>query len=158
MARAARTSRKGPALPVSETSLHYAVADFLRLAWPPHLPWTHIPLGENRGDAMVRTDKQGRTYSFSPSGAKLKRMGAHAGWPDFIFILPNGQAAFIELKSTDGVLSDEQADVAVALRTARCGFVICRTLEEVEATLSRWLGLMDPPLALRPTSLSNSAA
>jgi hypothetical protein len=157
MARATRSSRRKPVVPVSETSLHYAVADFLRLAWPPELPWVHVPMGENRGDKITRTGKDGRAYTYSPSGAKLKRMGARPGWADLTFILPNGQAAFIELKSHDGVLSDEQADFAIEVRALKCGYQICRSLEEVEATLTRWLSLMDPPAALRPTSLSRAA-
>lgn len=125
-------------LRMSEKDLHYAVVDLLRLGWPSHLPWTHFPAGENRGDKITRTDKQGRTRTFSPSGAKLQRMGAQKGWPDFVFLLPNAEAAFMELKAADGSLSDEQAAFCVkAQRLGHC-YEICRTIEQVEAVLAVW--------------------
>ncbi len=116
-----------PAKPkTKEISLHMSTAAFIRYAWPGDLPWTHFPAGEKR-DART--------------GAKLKAMGMAAGWPDFIFLLPNGQAAFLELKASSGSLSDGQIEFRHKATALNCGFAVCRSLDEVEATLTRWLAL-----------------
>jgi hypothetical protein len=109
---------------VKEVSLHMSAAAFLRRAWPEHLPWSHFPAGERR-DAKT--------------GAKLKAMGLAPGWPDFIFVLPNGQAAFLELKAPDGQLSDNQIEFRDRVLALHCGYATARSLDEVERTLSRWL-------------------
>lgn len=134
MARATRklSSRRSP-----ERSLHIAVEQFLRLAWPDHLPYTHFPAGEKRDKAAA---------------GKLKAMGLKAGWPDFQFILPNGQAAFIELKAdNDSNLSDDQIKVRRKLVDLKCGYATARSVEDVERTLARWLALFD--LKLRASVL-----
>lgn len=114
--------RPGPK--VSETSLHMQVAGYLRRAWPAHLPWMHYPAGEKRD---VRT------------GAKLKAMGALAGVPDLIFIMPDKQIAFIELKRADGDLSQDQIKFRDRVRALGCAYVVCRSVEDVETTITRWL-------------------
>lgn len=119
---------------VSEARLHIAVAAFLRAAWPDDLIFFHTPNGEAR-----------------PGGAagKLKAMGVLPGVPDFTFLLPNGQAAFIELKARDGELSDAQIafrDKAVALH---CGYAVARSIEDVERVLSGWLALFGRKLKAR---------
>jgi hypothetical protein len=121
-----------PAKPkTKEISLHMTAAAFLRHAWPGDLPWTHFPAGEKR-DART--------------GAKLKAMGLAAGWPDFILLLPNGQAAFLELKASAGSLSDPQIEFRQKATALRCGYAVCRSLDEVEATLTRWLALFNRKL------------
>jgi hypothetical protein len=107
---------------------------FLRLAWPESLPYTHFPAGEARDER---------------TGGKLKRMGLKPGWPDFQFILPNGQAAFIELKTPSGVLSDEQIKVREKLIALRCGYATARDIEDVEKILTRWLGAFGMTLRAR---------
>lgn len=108
----------------SETALHMAVARFINLAWPRELPWTHFPAGELRSKA---------------AGGKLKAMGLKPGWPDFIFVMPNGQLAGLELKVGTNDLSDEQIDVRQRLIACRCGYATARSVEEAEAVLARWL-------------------
>lgn len=107
-----------------EVTLHMSVAAYLRHAWPADLPWSHFPAGEKR-DAKT--------------GAKLKAMGLAAGWPDFLFALPNGKLAGIELKAADGVLSDAQLTVRDQFVALRCGYATCRSVDEVETTITRWL-------------------
>ncbi len=116
MARAAR----------KEITLHTSAAALIRATWPRHLPWTHFPAGEHR-DART--------------GAKLKAMGLAPGWPDFLFVMPNGKLAGMELKFGAGELSTEQIDVRQAMLACKCGYAVCRSLDEVEATLSKWLAL-----------------
>lgn len=120
----ATRARKAP----KEIGLHMSVAAYLRRAWPEHLPWTHFPAGELR-DART--------------GGKLKAMGLAAGWPDFILMLPRGQVGFIELKRAGGSMSDAQADFREACIANGHGHAVCRSLEEVEAVVTRWLGAFD---------------
>lgn len=135
----ARSARKLPQIQ-SEDDLAKSVADYLRLAWPSALPWWHTPNGGKRV-TVTRTDRRtGKTYEFSPEAKKLKQMGVRAGVPDLTFILPNGQAAFIELKVGANDLSDEQADLREELLALRCGYATCRSVDEVETTITRWLG------------------
>lgn len=117
-----------------EQALHIAVEQFLRLAWPADLPYSHFPSGEQR-DIRV--------------AAKLKAMGLKPGWPDFIFLLPNGQAGFIELKAAYGRMSDGQDEFRDRVLALRCGHAICRSVEEVEATLKRWLAKFGRHLTAR---------
>jgi hypothetical protein len=123
-----------------ENPRHEAIAAYLDLAWPEHLPWTHFPAGENRGDHVTRKDRRtGKTYRYSPAGARLKRMGLKAGWWDFQFILPNAQFAMAEVKDDDGTLSDDQSAHLEKCQALKVAYAIWRTPEEAEQTVVRWL-------------------
>lgn len=127
--------------PAKEIGPHEAIADFLEVAWPEHLPWTHFPAGENRGDKVQRTDSRtGRTYWYSPSGARLKRMGLHPGWHDFQFVLPNGQFASAEVKGPGGDFTDDQKEHARKLRALGVVVGLWRSIEDCERDITRWLG------------------
>lgn len=120
MARArVRIARK-----VTEQSLHISVAGFLKRALPPEILWFHCPNGGKRN---------------LKEASLLKAMGTLAGVPDLIFIMPNGQAAFIELKTKTGEHSPEQITFAQRARLIGCAYATCRSFEEVEATVTRWL-------------------
>jgi VRR-NUC domain len=107
-----------------EISLHMSVAAFLRRAWPVELVWFHVPNGEKRDKAAA---------------GKLKGMGVLAGVPDFVFVLPNGQAAFLELKAKGGQLSPAQIEFRDRVLACGCGYATARSMEEAEDVLSRWL-------------------
>ncbi len=109
-----------------EIGLHISVATFLNYAWPDDLLWTHFPAGERRD---LKTAQ------------KLKAMGLKPGWSDFLFVLPNGQLGKIELKIGTTPLSDEQIKVRDKAIALGCGYVVCRSVDEVEAALTRWLAL-----------------
>lgn len=117
-----------------EQKLHIAVAQFLRVAWPADLLWFHCPNGGARS---------------KPEAALLKVMGTLPGIPDLLFVMPNGQLAAIELKAADGQLSEAQIDVKLRLQALHCGYQVCRTLDDVEATLTRWLGAYGRELQAR---------
>ena len=68
--------RKAPTNRPKEIELHTSVANALRKHARTDWLWTHVPNGELR-DIRV--------------AAKLKRMGAQAGWPDFILVAPGGR-------------------------------------------------------------------
>jgi hypothetical protein len=122
------------AAPIKEVSLHMTVAALIRRAWPEHLPWWHTPNGEQRDKRVA---------------GKLKGMGVLAGVPDLIFIMPNGQASFIELKRKGEGLSADQLVVHDKLRALGCAYETCRTPEEVEDVLERWLGAFGLTLRCR---------
>lgn len=131
-------ARGGLSIDDPEVALAKAVARFLDFALRPlGIPYTHFPAGEKR--EKVTRIRKGRTVTFSPAGARLKAMGLKPGWPDYQLIMPNGQAAFIELKVGDNGLSDDQIAVRASLIECGCGYAVCRSLDEVDATLSRWL-------------------
>lgn len=99
------------------------VADYLARALPPEILWSHFPAGENRTAA---------------TGALLSRMGLKRGWPDFVFVLRGGKAAFIELKAGTGKLSKEQRDHEKAAQALGAKWAECWSLEEVETVLTMW--------------------
>lgn len=107
-----------------EQKLHISVVAFLGRALPPEIVLFHPANGGKRT---------------KPEASLLKAMGVLPGVPDLVAIMPNGQAAFIELKAPGGQLSPEQAAVRTKLLAAGCAYAVCRTLDEVEATITRWL-------------------
>jgi hypothetical protein len=130
----------GPATQrLREIDPHEEVAGYLDAAWPEHLPWTHFPAGERRGDEIERSREDGTTYFFSPSGARLKRMGLKPGWLDFQFILPNGQFATAEMKRPDGRWSDDQKEHRRKLRALKIVVGEWFAAEDCERDITRWL-------------------
>lgn len=122
-----------------EIDRHEEIASYLDAAWPKHLPWTHFPAGETRGDHVKRKRPDGSTYLFSPSGARLKRMGLKLGWLEFQFILPNGQFATAEVKRPEGSLSQAQVDHRNRCLALKCAYARWETPEDAAETITRWL-------------------
>lgn len=106
-----------------EHALHLQVVRYLDLAYP-GLLWSHFPAGERR-DAKT--------------GAKLKAMGLKAGWPDFVFVMPNGIAAFLELKATSGRFTPAQKAFRDQAVSHGAWWAEARSLAEVEDILHRWV-------------------
>lgn len=111
--------------PAKELSLHMSVAALLRRGWPANLIWFHCPNGERRDKATA---------------GKLKGMGVLPGVPDFVFVMPNGQAAFLELKARAGETSPAQDDFCDRAKACGCAYAVARSMEDVETILTRWLG------------------
>lgn len=101
----------------AEESLQTALVNYIRAQYP-HCRVMHVPMGEKRPS---RTNRKGQTYS--PEGAKLKRMGACAGFPDLIIypekVIENLEVVLrairkpplhLELKAEQGRLSDAQKE------------------------------------------------
>lgn len=107
-----------------EQAFHQSVARFIDAAYP-GLLWWHTPNASgNRGPRL---------------GGILKSMGVLAGVPDIVLILPSAIPAFIELKAGKGSLSPAQKSFRDRAKESGALWAEARTLEEVSATLERWL-------------------
>lgn len=129
-----------------EQALHISAVAFMRRALPPNVVFLHPANGGRRTKAEA---------------ALFKAMGVTAGAPDLIFIMPNAQAAFMEFKAPKGALSGEQIDFRQRVIANGCGYAEVRTMEEVEATLIRWLAAYQLTLRARlarPGALEGRAA
>ena len=107
-----------------ETQLQISVVHYLRHALPEGILYFHTPNGGVR-------DKR--------EAAKLKAMGVTAGVPDLIFVLPTGKLAAIELKWGPGRLSPEQTRWLARAGELGAWTAVCRSIEEVDAILRKWL-------------------
>src|SRR6185369_9216662 len=110
----------------NEYQLTCAVAAYLDAVLDPACArFTHIPLGERR-DART--------------GAKLKRMGARAGWPDFIVVYAGIRCAeppiFIELKNGSG-LSPSQKRFAAWCQSVGQPYHVCKSIDDVRGVLAK---------------------
>ena len=113
-----------------EDRLACEVADMLRVATLEgrlRATWTHIPHevggGNNRASAV--------RYALA------KAMGMIAGSGDYVFVWPDG-GGWIELKTPVGSLNPKQRDFREWCLTSDCNHAVCRTVEDVEATLMAW--------------------
>lgn len=107
-----------------ERALHINAVKYLRQALPPEVIAFHVANGEHRD---LRTAQ------------KLKAFGVLPGVSDLAFVLPGGRAAFLEFKSPRGSLSVEQKAFRDRVIAAGALFAECRSLPEVEGTLTAWL-------------------
>jgi hypothetical protein len=120
--------------PPLEFATHATLADICKRWINPHWKFTHLPLGEHREHRI--NPKTGKRYSLT--GQRLQRMGVQPGWPDFIFVGPNAQVFWLELKRfKTGRLSDDQSEVLAHL--VACGFAVLVTtsLDDAVATLKQ---------------------
>lgn len=69
---------------------------------------------------------------------KLKDMGVLPGVADLCFILSEGRAAFIELKAGKGRQTPSQKAFQEAATGKGALYAVCRSLDEVLATLKGW--------------------
>jgi hypothetical protein len=100
------------------------VADLLRGFADPNWRWTHLPMGEYRAPATA---------------ARLKRMGARAGFADFLLVSPSGHAFFLELKrARRGRLNEAQEEFASWCALHQIPFAIARNFDEALGRLKAW--------------------
>lgn len=118
-----RLAKPRPAL---EFETCCSLADTIDRAISPGWKYTHLPFGEHRGHTVNR---KGQRYS--PTGARLKRLGTKKGWPDYVFVGP-GKSFWLEMKRGRlGKVSDEQ--VGIAEHLLACGFDYLRASSYGEA-------------------------
>lgn len=131
--------------PPLEFATHATLADICKRWINPQWKFTHMPMGEAREHRI--NPKTGKRYSLS--GQRLQRMGVTPDWPDFIFVGPNAQVFWLELKRfKTGRLSEGQSEMLAHL--VACGFAVLVTtsLDDAVATLKQ-LGILPSKVELQ---------
>ena len=70
-------------------------------------------------------------------GAKLKKAGLQAGWPD-IQLVHQGRYFGIEIKTKTGRLSPAQSDIHKRLKTSGCLVAVVRSVSEAMELVIDW--------------------
>lgn len=105
-----------------EQTLHLQVAQFLEAALTPASVWFHCPNGGKRTRAEAGI---------------FCGLGVKSGIPDVVIVF-DGQAHFIELKSTRGRIQPSQTEMMCRLRKAGARIAVARSLDEVIDHIQRW--------------------
>lgn len=107
-----------------EEVIHRAIADYLRAALrDADALWFHVPNGGGRSKAEAGI---------------LKALGTRAGIPDLLFVRPGGRLYAIEIKPPRAYPSEAQRDLFRILGALGVAHAVCRSVEDVEATLRGW--------------------
>lgn len=93
---------------------------------------------------LHHSPNEGLLVKSSRDGAKRKAMGVRAGFPDFIFLLPNKEYPYlaIELKTEKGRQSDSQKEYQKAVESVGGKYVIVRSIEEFMREISSYVNKM----------------
>lgn len=110
-----------------EDNLQMAVAQYLRYQCQ-HTHWWHTP---NSIKASGDPIKRGRTIN------RFKQMGMLPGVPDIIIFWTGGRGA-IELKVGNNDLTQAQRNFEQQWRHFGGQFSVCRSIDDVEASLRLW--------------------
>jgi hypothetical protein len=98
--------------------------------------WQHIKLRGNP-KAIAFAVPNGIPSSKITS-ARFKAQGLLPGTPDLVFVLPDGRAAFMELKWGTGRLSKEQKAFQERCEAMEVEHVVCSGLDQALAVLEAW--------------------
>lgn len=71
-------------------------------------------------------------------GARLKREGLLAGFPDLLIYAPQGRIGHIEVKAPGGTQTQSQKGVQALLEGLGQSYAICRSVDDVKGTLGDW--------------------
>jgi hypothetical protein len=108
----------------SEFRTAVAFADTLRRSARSNWQWVHFPAGEFRETV---------------TGERLKRQGMKPGWPDYLFISPEGQLHCLELKrKRGGRLTDPQKDFRDWCHKHKVPWKLANTYDAAIAAVSEW--------------------
>jgi hypothetical protein len=98
--------------------------------------WQHIKIRGNP-KAIAFAVPNGIPSSKITS-ARFKAQGLLPGTPDLVFVLPDGRAAFMELKSPTGKLSKEQEAFQERCTAMEVEHVVCSGLDQALSILEAW--------------------
>ena len=123
-----RRRRRRPPQPI-ERRVHCAVADLLRSVARKDWVWLHVPNGEYRSPATT---------------ALLARLGVRAGAFDLLFIAPNGEHRWMEIKrAAGGRLSPAQQRFAAELQRRGVPYAVAGGFDQAVEVLQSW-GVLRP--------------
>lgn len=106
-----------------EERLQAAIVQHLRLLAPKNVIWFHPA---NGGQRSKRT------------AARLKAQGVVPGIPDLSFVLPDGRAAFMELKAPNGRLSPAQKEFGDLCARMEVEYAVSSDLDQCLSILKAW--------------------
>lgn len=98
--------------------------------------WQLIQL-EGNPNAIAYAVPNG-TYKSKAAAGRQKAMGLRAGVPDLAFVLPDGGAAFMELKSRTGRVSPEQSAFIATCDAIGVPCPVVSDLENARMILRAW--------------------
>lgn len=107
----------------AEAQLHIAIVNLLKATAQPGVTWFHVPNGGKR------TPREAATF---------RAMGVLAGVPDLIIMQPGGTVRFIEVKTMNGRVSEQQMEFFDNARRAGFECSIVRDLDDAVKVLSHW--------------------
>lgn len=107
----------------TEFRLACAFADTLKRFAKPDWRWSHFPAGEFRETV---------------TGERLKRMGLKPGWPDYIFVSPDGRAHFLELKRRSGTLTPAQEQFRDWCKACDVPWRMANSYDKAIAAVTAW--------------------
>lgn len=117
---------------LAETAIQKSLAALLyRWEHQGRLLWFPIPNGMRVAGGTPA--ERGRRVKFMKDCGLLK-----AGVPDIGVVFPGGQAAFIEVKTATGRISDEQDRFFEALNKLSGWHAVIRDVEDLDAKLRIW--------------------
>ena len=103
-----------------EAKIQAAIVDYVRAVAPDVLIYA-VPNGGLRTKAEA---------------ALMKWTGTVAGIPDLALVLPNGHAAFVEVKTRRGILSAAQQGVRLRLTRMGVPCITARSVDDVRRALA----------------------
>ncbi len=71
-------------------------------------------------------------------GARLKKEGLVAGFPDLLIYGRDGFHGLIEVKSMEGSLTSDQKEVLEELGERGFNYAVCRTIDEAISAVEGW--------------------
>jgi hypothetical protein len=113
---------------VRERPLHRQLADLLQLEI--------APAGRVSIHGVVWWAVDASNYNDRIPGLRTTR-GQIAGVPDLLLV-HDGAAYFVEIKATDGQLSDPQRDVATSILLCGAHFAVVTDADQLLAVLDQW--------------------
>jgi hypothetical protein len=112
---------------MTEDSIHQSIVRYLRSILPHGWIVMHVPNGGSRNPI---------------EGAKLKRLGVVAGWPDISIYggghNSGGQAFFLEVKAAKGRVSQCQHMIMDKLKDMGFPVAVVRSIDDARERISEW--------------------